>query len=65
MVDLLVASHRAKEIMDNFASSQESPKTPDIYLGATINKKAGADGCYFYQMDSKKYAKNIVDIAMK
>ena len=38
--DLLVASHRAAEIMDNFAASyrlKDPPKTPDINLGANIN----------------------------
>jgi hypothetical protein len=66
--DLLVASHRAKEIMDNFAASyrlKEPPKTPDIYLGATISKRYQNDGSYYYQMDSKKYVGNIVDIAIK
>ena len=66
--DLLDASHKAKEIMDNFVVSyrlKEPPKTPDIYLVATINKKNGDDGSYHYQMDSKKYVRNIVDVAMK
>ena len=55
--DLLVASHRAQEIMDEFGNIyrlKEEAKEHDIYLGASICKRTQENGSYYWEMNSEK-----------
>ena len=55
--DLLVASHRALEIMDSFGTIYRLKKEaaePSIYLRASIYKKSKIDGSYYCEMNSEK-----------
>ena len=61
--DLLVASHRAQEILNAFGKIyrlKEEAKEPDIYLGASICKKTQEDGSYYWEMNSEKYVRSMV-----
>ena len=61
--DLLVASHRAEEIMDIFGKTyrlKEEAKEPDIYLGASIRKVSTEDDSYYWEMNSEKYVRSMV-----
>ena len=54
--DLLVASHRAQEIMDSFGKIyrlKEEAAEPSIYLGASICKRIKEDGSYYWEMNSE------------
>ena len=61
--DLLVASHRADEIMNLFGKTyrlKEEAKVPDIYLGASTCNITKENGSYFWEMNSEKYVKSMV-----
>lgn len=60
--DLLVASHRAEEIMSQIASTyrlKDTPSVPDVYLGASISKIQDGDR-HYWAMDAHKYVKSAV-----
>ena len=66
--DLLVASHRAHEIMDEFRKIyrlKEESKEPDIYLGASICKRTQEDDSYYLEMKSEKYVRSMVKRVVK
>ena len=63
MDDLLVASHRAQEIMDSFGKIcrlKDEASEPNIYLGASIRKRTREYSSYYWEVNSEKYVRSMV-----